>query len=118
MQRYLGLKQAVPIAVGHAIEVQIFGTEGLSPRHVVVRDLATGILYADQEMLVAGAPENVTVEGSEWAFRLQRLAPLGLTVRSQFRGRVVECSVISYDGARIATSLVIDEDEGAAAPYR
>ena len=115
-RRYLGLKQAVPIAVGHQVEVLICGHDA---RQIVVRDLTTGILYADEKMLVEGARTDGTVDGAAWAVRLQSLVPFGPKVMSRFRGRVVECTIVGYASPdRDVTSLAIDEDAVATEPYR
>jgi hypothetical protein len=96
--------------------VQIFGENG---QDVVVRDLTTGILYADEKMLVQGAPSDGLVEGAPWTDRFQSVVPFGPKLKNRFRGRVVECSVVRYgDTDRNVTSLAIDEDEAASSPYR
>jgi len=122
-RRYLGLEQAVPIAVGHHVEVQIFrDDDDVGPPHVVVRDLTTGILYAEEKMLSGGAPDDGPLEGEKSVFRLQHFVPSWRKLGSRFRGRVVECTVARFAGPdrpdRSMTSLAIDEDVAPDAPYR
>jgi hypothetical protein len=128
-----------PIPVGHDVEVTVFEsvvhvTKGLftettrvdrkpAPYLPLVRDLDTGIVYADQSHFEGadggdGSPE--AVEAHRVTLRDRLLPSPTLAAVETVRGRVTECAVIGNvwvypDDRRAHTRLVVELD---AAGYR
>jgi hypothetical protein len=117
----LALNHAVPVPVGHRVEITEFtAPEGRSRgsadtqahAHPAVLDLDTGIRYLNHVHVSAGNNGGNAFRPNAYPFEPRP----DLSVARIWRGRVAACTVVEVEGLSAQhTMLAIEPDSGAGA---